>query len=1088
MSHTNLSLSRLLRSMALVSAVAVLPRFALADDVDLFTGISPTNVGRANVLFILDDASAAHANVTFTCPAPGSSISGNQMIQFDQCALYNAVAAIGGNPSLVGKLNMGLMAFGSPSPGGGQFYYPNANPSSLPMMDAAGVSNFESFILGTVGSLTAPKSQVAGSMQEAWAFYTSNVGVSGTSYHTIFGPCQKNFVIYIADARVSGKPQDNSNGQATLAAAGASAAQQTQIAINSKYASNWGDEWARFMYQGPVGNNNPQNIITYTIAVDDQAHPNVDYDNFVKSMADHGGGKFFSVQVGDTSALTAALTQIFNEVQAVNSVFASVSLPVNVNAQGTYSDQIYAGMFRPDAQGNPRWVGNLKQYKMGFDSSNNVVLEDATGAAAISNSGTGFISPNALSYWTADHYTGTPNDGPFTVPSGTSVVANWPSGGFWVNSPSGTGWTYDAPDGEIVEKGGAAEMARADYLTTATQANRTVYTCNGVGSCPTSQAMPTFDTNNNWLTGASGQSAFFGSNTPSVSVTSLIAWIRGNDNIPLDTQGAETEQGPGAPVAVRASIHGDVLHSRPAIVNYYNTTTQTNNIVAYYGSNDGFFRAVNGNRTGVFNGVRPGGELWSFIAPEFLSKFPRQHDNSPQLKLANTPSGITPLPMPKDYFFDGTTTVYQDLRVPASPKVYIYLTARRGGRLIYAMNVTDPANPRFLWKRSNSDIAELGQTWSQPKVALVKGYTDSNGVGIPVLIMGAGYDTAEDNDPYSTSTPDSQGRGIIMLDAITGQLVWAALPSCTGVAAPAKCIVVSGMTRSIPADITLLDRNADGYIDRLYAADLGGNIWRVDLEPTAGTAPANWVVTKLASLASSGGNNERKFFYPPDVVPTSTYDAVTAASGDREKPLYSSPSVEGTAYNVTNRFYMLKDTNTGNNVANGWTAITENNLFDASAAVYSATSPSPASTSTNSGFFVTLTNKGEKAVNAPLTVAGYTYFGTNQPFDPTANPNVCYPNLGIARGYAISFTDATGLNSNRNIVFAGGGLPPSPVFGLVQIPSINGGMVLTPVLIGGGNQTSGAGGNDTSTLGSQKITPPGTGHRKRTYWYIDGVK
>jgi type IV pilus assembly protein PilY1 len=46
----------------------------------------------------------------------------------------------------------------------------------------------------------------------------------------------------------------------------------------------------------------------------------------------------------------------------------------------------------------------------------------------------------------------------------------------------------------------------------------------------------------------------------------------------------------------------------------------------------------------------------------------------------------------------------------------IFLTARRGGSLIYALDVTDPTNPQFVWRLSNTDLAEMGQTWSQPKV------------------------------------------------------------------------------------------------------------------------------------------------------------------------------------------------------------------------------------------------------------------------------------------------------------------------------------------------------------------------------------
>jgi type IV pilus assembly protein PilY1 len=465
--------------------------------------------------------------------------------------------------------------------------------------------------------------------------------------------------------------------------------------------------------------------------------------------------------------------------------------------------------------------------------------------------------------------------------------------------------------------------------------------------------------------------------------------------------------------------------------------------------------------------VRPGGELWSFIAPDFFGKFQHLYNNTPSLTLGATATGSG-----KDYFFDGTTTVYQDLRTTPS-KTYIYVTARRGGRLIYAFDVSDPTAPAFLWSKTNVDIPALGQTWSQPKLALINGNTN------PVLIMGGGYAPEEDADPVGA--PDSMGNAIVVLDAFSGNPVWTACPSgCT--------TNVTAMTYAIPADVTLLDTNGDGYTDRLYTADLGGNIWRADINDADST---KWTVTQLASLGGTG-TNARKFFYPPDVTPTGSFDAVVAASGDREHPLLANA-----ASTVFNRYYMLQDTNTGLTPPSGWTTITESMLTDATAALTGGT-PYAYSSSTGApkGFFITLggtttnaqgvtTSNGEKAVNAPLTVAGYTYFGTNTP-DASSNTFVCKGNLGLARGYAINFLTGAGLNGQGYVPFDGGGLPPSPVFGLVEVTANSG--VYTPVLIGGGNQTGPGGGNNSSALGANKVTPPNTGKRKRTYWFTEGLK
>jgi type IV pilus assembly protein PilY1 len=1117
MSYPYTNLNRRLRLVVLIAAVLALPGLASGEDISLYTG-TPTGGGKPNVLLVMDNAANGNSATTI---APGSNcpswIATNPKAHdFEQCALYNLIGSIGSSTSaLNGQVNMGLMMFNSAN--GGLFYYPSPTPTApgpLPLLDTAGAATFQNWIMGTPGGATGIGPGTANvstnsnnldeSMEEAWAYYTASTGLSLTRYSkSISDKCQKLFIIYLANVTGSNSPKTpNSVSLAQSSLTTANGGVTPPIIPAGGDSQNWGDEWTQFMYNADLSGisssvaHNPQNIITYTIAVSDgcdQTSGNkkadqkcIDHINLIKSMAGNGGGKYFYVSGGDVAGMISALTTILTEVQATNSVFASVSLPVSVNAQGTSLNQVYVGMFRPDATAAPRWAGNLKQYQLGFDSNNNVQLEDSTSQPAITNSGTGFITPYALSYWTADRQTGSTTgtvtttgtgtgtgtrNGPFTLKTDgtgytTTLVTDWPPNGFWIKSSSGAGGAFDAPDGQIVDKGGVAEMTRADYLTD--QTTRVIYTCTTVGGCPATGTLPTFDAT------TLGSSTAFG--TTSTATTTLINWVRGTDN--NTGTGAETQKGPGTPVTVRPSIHGDVLHSRPAVVNYGGSI----GIVVFYGSNDGLFRAINGNKDATAPGVitmspiapattgrlvRPGGELWSFIAPDFFSKFQRLRNNSPALTLdyPATSSG-------KDYFFDGTTTVYQDLRTAGSPKTYIYLTARRGGRLIYAFDVSDPTkSPVFMWSKTDADIPELGQTWSQPKLALVNGNTN------PVVIMGGGYDTAEDTDPVAVA--DTMGRSIVMLDAVTGKTVWVACPrtSCT---TTGVSLTVPGMTYAIPADITLLDRDGDGYTDRLYTGDLGGNIWRADINDSA---PASWKVTQIASLSGGTSTTARKFFYPPDVTPTATFDAVVAASGDREHPLLANASST-----VVNRFYMLKDTNIGTSVVTGWIKITESLLTDETGAAAGTTAPY-SSSSTTSGFYVTLgtAGDGEKAVNAPLTVAGYTYFGTNTPFNPTANPDMCYPNLGLARGYAINFLTGAGLNNKGYITFDGGGLPPSPVFGLVEINPGSG--VYTPVLIGGGNQTGSAvGGNNTSALGANKVTPPNTGKRKRTYWFTEGLK
>lgn len=1066
---------------------------ALAEDIDLFTGLQSNAGSRPNVLILLDNASAWNANVTFTCDV-ANVVRDNNLntdIGAEQCAMYKAISGLISDPQMAGKINLGLMMFGRDTNVGGQFRFPPATPPTPPaapvmrLMDSTGGQAFLDYIKSIDRQAdNSNNSQVGGGMQEAWAFFAGKTGLSGTKYTSpISNPCQKNFVIYIANALNNGKPQDTGqNAYNALVAAGATSTQLTQIATpkGNKYLDNWGDEWARFMYgtdlnaaNNPNGTaSNRQNIVTYTIAVTDNSKNSKDYVDFATNMATNGGGGNYTVQMGDFKALADALKEIFNEMQAVNNVFASVSLPVSVNGQGSYLNQVYIGMFRPDGKAKPRWVGNLKQYKLGYDAKGNLVMLDAgpestmdqttnLSRPAINSAGTGFVSPNARSYWTFDAPRKFDSAG-----YSASNVDSWPSTGFWTNASPLLNGAKDSPDGEVVEKGGAAQMLRVQNLVD--QSKRQLLTC-ASGACAKNTALAGFDTSNNWLKGTSGQSAL---GTTAADVANMVNWMRGQDvfaSLTGSDPKKEAEPGPGGLVTVRGSVHGDVLHSRPVVVNY----GAPYGIVVYYGANDGVFHAINGNQTSgitTSNGVvRPGGELWGFVPPEFYGKLGRLYKNDPEIQLTGSPTGLdstgNPITAPRDYFFDGTTTVYQDMRNPSKPQVVIYLTARRGGRVIYALDVTDPTKPPvYLWSKSKADIAELGQTWSQPRVMQVHGYSS------PLLIMGAGYDPAnEDSDPASGT--NVEGRGVIVFDALSGDVVWSRLADCGSLGAT-KC--QTGPDRAIPSDVAVADRDGDGYVDKAYVGDVGGGVWRIDFSSAAGNAPANWSMYKLASLGGTG-NAARKILYPPDVVSTGNYDAVLVGTGDREHPLFSYSTTPGTAQNVVNRFYMLKDTNLGKGMPTDWKPLTETALADTTATVYK-------DSALFSGFYITLLT-GEKVVNAPLTVAGYTYFGTNTPSEVKAG--ACYPDLGIARGYAVSFLSGLGLNPNGNryVTFDNGGLPPSPVFGMVSITQDNGSTRLVPVLIGGGKQDGPGGGDNTSSLGGQEVKPASVGKRKRTYWY-----
>ncbi|MCY1222654.1 Neisseria PilC beta-propeller domain protein [compost metagenome] len=723
-------------------------------------------------------------------------------------------------------------------------------------------------------------------------------------------------------------------------------------------------------------------IQTYTIDVSPLTNgKGPDNTALLKSMAQQGGGDYHAVY--NALELKTVLDNTFKQIQDVNSVFASTALPVSVNVRGTYLNEVYMGIFRPDAFAKPRWYGNLKLYQFAKDSATGVLyLADANNPPIAAQSPTtGFIRSNAKSFWTeASDYWDFRED----------ITAS------------------DSPDGDMVEKGGAAQQQRADYPT------RNLYTCTGAcGSNSLLSATP-FETGNINITATALGVA-------DAERDALINWVRGADNTsPAERNSAE----------VRPSLHGDVVHSRPAVINFNRSGTDTD-IVVFYGANDGLLRAVKGGRTAA----EGGSELWAFAAPEFFGQFKRLRDNSPAISV---PSNPVPDAANKPYAVDGNISIYTNdidgdgrIEGDSDEKAYLYVTMRRGGRFIYALDVSVPETPKLLWKRGcfsdagscDNGYGELGQTWSEAKVTKL----NIDGVATPVLIMGAGYDAAaEDAEPVTSAT---KGRGILVINALTGNVIWQAGPDPDG---GDSRVSVSGMTHSIAADIAVIDSDLDGYADRLYAADTGANIWRVDI---ADQDPDEWEVHHFASLGGTGAD-ARKFLFMPDVVSgqdaNGPYDAILVGSGDREHPFDTT---------VDNHFFMLKDRNVGSS-GDGQSTITLSSLYDATANFVQSSDATVQATAKGAmlaarGWYFNLAD-GEKSVGNAITAGGSVFFATNQP--APVNAESCSSNLGIARIYVVNFEDATPVTDldgvaglDRSSIANGGGFLPSPTWVITDI-------------------------------------------------------
>jgi len=1008
---------KIVASLLLALSLVATPSHAqYTSDIDIYSG---TSGGAApNVLLVLDSSANWNAALKEECfykddgvvtavkPSKGQTKGG-----IEQCALYNVIDALPIGKDNTPNFNIGIMVFNETSVDTGARVIKAFTP-----LNAAGKLELKALVKKLDLNQSPSPTSYALAMHEAYRYFTQQTpysgqragnlpydpaAFSGSKYVLPTGSsCNASYVILIANGPPQSDQISNDTVKPLLLGLGGNITPITYPSgtVDSKDSDNWTDEYARFLLgQSDVNRPVPARITTYTIAVTGASSDKATYPAIFNGIAKAGGGDFY--EASNVSKLTLSLGDIFSHLQAVNSVFSSSSLPVSVNARGTYLNQIFMGMFRPDVDTKPRWRGNLKQYKFSYDpTTDSLFLSDASTPEKPAISGvTGFISPTATSFWTS-------------------------SSTFWTNQLMGTpASASDAPDGEVVEKGGAAQRIRTTYSDS--QSSRSVFTC--LACVPTTPPTllsqhPFNDGNAAILKEAIG----LPTSATATDRTNLINWVRGTSN-------AGDESGPGGTVTIRPSVHGDVLHSRPVVVNYGGST----GVVVFYGANDGGLHAVNGNAN-MTSDTNAGKELWSFIPQEHFSKLNRLRTNQPEVRLSTTAADSTATP--RDYFVDGPLGIYQKVLANGSnEKVYLYAAMRRGGRVLYALDVTDPTTPKFLWKKTNADISVLGQTWSEPKVAKIKGRSN------PVIIMGAGYDTAAEDAATPGST--TMGNAVLIMDAFDGTL-----------------LKTFSTDRSVPSDVTLVDTDFDGYVDRVYAVDMGGNLYRIDLEKTTGTttsfATTDWGSYKLASLSGSG---TRKFFYPPDIVVTPTFAALMLGSGDREKPLATSS---------TDAFFTLKDTRIGKGTPS--TAFTP--ITAASLGTVGSTDDQTA------GCKIPMSTSGEKIVNAPTSIAGITYFSTNQ---PVASTTSCTANLGVAKVYSAPLFCQAATSQELK----GGGLPPSPVTGTVTVSytsPVDSRVTLTkrvPFIIGAPN-TKGSG------IEGSKVSPSITPVRKRRYWYLENAR
>ncbi|HUF71473.1 MAG TPA: PilC/PilY family type IV pilus protein [Gammaproteobacteria bacterium] len=514
-------------------------------------------------------------------------------------------------------------------------------------------------------------------------------------------------------------------------------------------------------------------------------------------------------------------------------------------------------------------------------------------------------------------------------------------------------------DGAAVTRGGAAARLTA---------TRNVYTYLGTS--------PNLADGSNAI--STGNTALTDSllNTTATGLTTranVIDFINGVDVADADQDGDLTD--------ARRQM-GDPLHSRPVVVNY---GPDNDDALVFIGTNDGYLHAIN---------VDDGTEAWAFLPAEFLgNQVDLLVDNNTDTKLYGVDGGLRV-----------QTIADSDGQIEESEgeRVYLFFGMRRGGDAYYALDVTDPDDPKVMWQKDSSDLPGAGQSWSSVTPTRINIAGASQNANKLVLVIGGGYDPSQDAAETST---DATGNAIYIVDQETGTLLWHG--ARTG---GTENFASSGwaMDYSIPADVRAIDLNSDGFADRMYAADMGGQVWRFDI--TNGNPPsslvAGGVIAQLgaAGMASPDVADTRRFYYAPDVAVVTTrhynFMHVGVGSGHRAHPNSTVTHDE---------FYALRDYSTFSPKTQA--------QYDAFAPIV----PADLEDVTNQvdafvpqghpGWRLSLNDggwNGEKVLAESRTFDGAVFIST---YRPGAGGAGCEPALGTTRQYVVSLINAAPLTN-----------------------------------------------------------------------------
>ena len=412
----------------------------------------------------------------------------------------------------------------------------------------------------------------------------------------------------------------------------------------------------------------------------------------------------------------------------------------------------------------------------------------------------------------------------------------------------------------------------------------------------------------------------------------MIAFIRGQT-------GNEDQAGNAADSRLfrdRVFLLGDIANSSPVFVKkpvfeytdtgyaaFRNSNLERTPMV-YASANDGMLHAFD---------AATGEERWAYIPTMVIPYLYKLADAS----YANN----------HRFYVDGPITV-GDVYNGSAWKTILVGGLGGGGKGYYALDITDPSNPRALWEFSASSDGDLGYSYGNPLI------TKRNSDGRWVVVFASGYNNGG----------DSKGR-LYVLDAISGSRL-AEIITDNSVTDPN----ISGIAKINGYVTNTMVDNTTQYV---YGGDLGGSLWRFDLDDNTSM--------RLGRTSSTAGNQS--------ITVRPELGRVRDASGNYHRVIYFGTgrylgfgdiSESAPSTSVAQAIYAVKDASDDLGVFSGDAAGLVEQVLTVTQSQRNVDSPEAVNWGEANGWFVTLP-VGERVNVDPRLQVGTLAVVVNEPGD-----------------------------------------------------------------------------------------------------------